>query len=126
MLLVAAKTPHFEAAEVKNLDHHSLMKELNSVQDSNKILFLFTSWCPHCKNTMSDILSLDENKHKKVFFLSLDDNPSHVQRMASGIKTLQTLGIKYDGSVPHMSVLDPENSVIQHNINTRQLYRYLK
>ena len=130
------------AAQLHPVDANGFTSALNRIENETKIVFFFTSWCPHCKNTINEILSNKKEIYQKVLFISLDKDYNKILKMTQYINNdiniyymsnveeivsvFQRFNIKYSNSIPHISLLDENNNLIKDNINIRQLYRYLQ
>jgi thiol-disulfide isomerase/thioredoxin len=142
LLVSVTNVKQTEAAELHVVDVNGLKTSLNSLEDDKKILFFFTSWCPYCKDTITDILRHNSENYKKFFFISLDQDYSKIANMTKNIKAdikiyymssseeilhlFKEFKLKYNNSIPYIAVLDEDNNLIKDNVNTRQLYRYLR
>ena len=140
ILLLCCNSTNAAQLHIVNIDE--LVQELDQIDDTNKILFFFTSWCGHCKNAISDILRLPSVQYKKFFLISLDQDyksinqmsqmlPEHVNiyYMSSHndvIELFTRFKIKYRNIIPHISVINSNNILVKDNINLRQINKYLK
>ena len=130
------------AGEIILIDEAGLYQEITTTaRDEKKVLLFFTSWCPHCKNTVLQ-LTQDFPKDERVFIISLDKDfkklssskdhypdgmpiyfltsPDEIRNVFSRFK------IKYGNSVPHITILNSDNKILKDNATLRQVSRYLK
>lgn len=67
-------------AEMRPIDALALREKLQ-LTDKNTMLFIYTSWCPHCRKAIPELLKLKENgsmDHMQVVMLSIDQNPEQL------------------------------------------------
>jgi thiol-disulfide isomerase/thioredoxin len=128
------------AAKVETTTANQLRATINEQGDRKKVLLFFTSWCPHCKTAIQQII--DSNVQAKVTFVSLDKNSSqlltfspslpdnlliyHLQDQNEIMSFFSRYGIRYNGSIPYVSVLDEDGELLQDDVSLRQLRKYLR
>ena len=127
-------------AKIEHITANELTMILEKQDEHNKILLFFTSWCSYCKSTIQQVL--DNKVYNKITFISLDKNYSQINTFASSLTDNITIyyianqseiiaffnrhGIRYQGSIPYISILNPDNQLIDDNVSIRQLQKYLK
>jgi len=127
------------AAKIELITADDLTLTLKKQDSHNKVLIFFTSWCPYCKTTIQSII--DSQAIDKTTFISLDKDYSQIKAFALSmpdniiiyyimsqdeiIAFFKMYNIKYNGSIPYISILDRDNVLIADNISSRRLRRYL-
>jgi thiol-disulfide isomerase/thioredoxin len=128
------------AAKIQITTADELNTTLKQRDDSKKVLFFFTSWCPYCKTAIEQVIS--NQFQDKVVFISLDKNylqlsafsPSlpdtviiyYLSNQSEIMSFFDSYGIRYRGSIPYISVLDEDSELLKDDVSLRQLQRYLK
>lgn len=128
------------AAKIQITTADGLNTTLKKNDDSKKVLFFFTSWCPYCKTAIEQVIS--NQFQNKVVFISLDKNYSQLSAFSPSLPDnvliyylanqseimsfFDIYGIKYKGSIPYISVLDEDSTLLKDDVSLRQLQRYLK
>ena len=97
-----------------------------------KLVFVFTSWCPFCREKFPDVMALEEVKKGSVIALSIDRDSSKLSRYLNGYKNLPvrsilvkqsyggelrealstTYNVKNGDGIPFMVVIDGNNNVL--------------
>lgn len=112
-----------------------------------KLVFIYTSWCPHCRDAFPSIMALEQSKKGSVAAISTDRDhkkleqylnkmgrvPFHVflanQKKDGGFqKMMNRKGINFSGSIPYMAVLDENNKVVSQSnfLDMEEVVKYIK
>ncbi len=129
------------AAQMRVVDETRFIDVLNEDKHQYKILFFFTSWCPHCKRMMSEMLHQEHITQSKLFFISLDRDYKKISAMAADmvneidvyyikdakciIKLFQRLNIHYENAIPHIAVLNQQNQIISEGMDIRGISKFI-
>ncbi len=84
----AAADPQVVADISQRITPLSMLKLREKISTGNKptFVFIYTSWCPHCRHAMPNVISLNEKgilKHAKVLFISLDKDKAKLANYLS-------------------------------------------
>ena len=115
----------------------SVFKLRDKIATGNKptFLFIYTSWCPHCRHAMPNVLSLNEKgilKNARVFFLSLDKDKAklanylgeegykdmfvpyqfNVDESAALVSYMQSKGATFRGAIPYAALFDTHGELL--------------
>lgn len=97
-----------------------------------KLVFVYASWCPFCREKFPDVMALEEVKKGSVIALSVDRDSSKLARYLGGYKNLPvrsilvkqgygselrealstTYKVKNGDGIPFMVVIDGSNNVL--------------
>lgn len=122
----------FASTEAKEIQSNEV-KQFFADQKTIKVVFLFTSWCKHCKigymklqeiAKLYDVsklqilaISLDEEKPALVKFLKEynKDLPNvsvyHTTEPRKIISEMNEMNLKYQGSIPHVAVFKKDGKI---------------
>ena len=128
------------AAKIELTTADNLTAILKRKDDDKKVLLFFTSWCSYCKSAVQQII--DNKTEHKITFISLDKHYEQIKGFSSSmpenisiyyfmnqneiVEFFNMHNIQYTGSIPYISILDGDNRLLQDNLSTRQLQRYIK
>ena len=132
-LIFSNNLRHTEAATLVPVSGYEFVKQVKSQEkDKNKLIFLFTSWCGHCKKSIPEIIQMfqDQTLKTDLIMLSLDKNQAliekfvemHMQNLDINIyyipysdEILEMFGelkINYRSTIPHITILNRNNTPI--------------
>jgi thiol-disulfide isomerase/thioredoxin len=129
------------AAHIKVVNQTQFIDVLENSHSYYQILFFFTSWCPHCKHTMHELLNAQQNTTSEVFFISLDKDYKQLSKMTkqlqkevdiyylnnvqSIIGLFEELKIHYTNTIPYIVVLNANGRIVDEDLSMKELYKYL-
>lgn len=119
------------AADLKILSGQQMIKAINQDKNPSKVIFMFASWCGYCKQALPQLVSLTQGDLKgklQVFYISLDHNYDaiakfsqaldqnitiyHMTKVEDIMDFFNTFSIKYNNSVPHITILDNQGNTL--------------
>lgn len=127
------------AAEVMETNSNEFISKVKG-SEGIKVIVSFASWCGHCRTLIKglynwDVSKLDkEGKHTPMhlYLLALDESIGGVKAFAKNMneqsipiyyienrmqvsRVLYSLGINYQGAVPHVTIFDDSDNIIYND-----------
>ncbi|CAL7962542.1 hypothetical protein MIDIC_490006 [Alphaproteobacteria bacterium] len=121
----------YAQAILHHVNEGEFIEEVSHAKSDVKLIFIFSSWCPHCKKALAAIKPLYQftSQHKlQFFFFSIDSDLNSLEKFAhtypedidiyhisSGDKILKMFkhfSLHYTNHIPHYAILDKDNMVI--------------
>jgi len=110
-----------------------------------RVLAIYVSWCPYCRNKMPDFIKMERMKKGSVIAVSEDQNYADLSKYIKTLKdipykvilsnpkgkdtlenALSRYGIQKWNSYPTVILLDENNKVVsQGNLSSNQIERFL-
>ena len=128
----AEKTP-VDIKPVPAAEASSVIKNASG-KEAHTIVFVFASWCPHCRRNFPFLVNLAQKYQKKdlnVVAISVDKDKAALTRFLAGYDSipftpyfamqrfsgdlaasLADSGIRYNGSVPFLALLDKQGRIM--------------
>lgn len=123
-------TPNAHAARIKDISVEELKEKLDNPKTA-RLLYIFTSWCSVCRQTIPialDIAQSYQGDKFKVIFISLDDSDNSILqsiadqdvevwciKQQSPIEVMRAFNksrIRFTSSIPHISLIDAAGKIL--------------
>lgn len=99
-------------------------------KQTSKVLFLYASWCPHCRSALPDVLELASDVKGSVIAVSVDKNPEDLRRYMKTHgdipfplivwdgsddlpREFEAFGAKVTGGIPFFVLMNADGSIVR-------------
>lgn len=119
-----------EVNKIHALPATQIVEHIENTKGKPRVVMIYTSWCPHCRRAIPEIMDIERNKPGSVIAVSLDDMRADFERYIKGIENppfkiilstdggsvlseaLGKYGVKPLKGIPHYIVFDADNKVV--------------
>jgi thiol-disulfide isomerase/thioredoxin len=135
-----------DVQKISSLKAKDAVAYIKSLPHGKKLVFVYTSWCPYCREKMPDVMFLAHQKKDSVVALSVDNDKGALAYYLSGFKTPDfpvihvdqqsgmrlsdafrtAWGTQWDRGIPFMILLSSENNLVKSgNFSVEEASRYI-
>ena len=115
--------------KIYTLPAHYIAKHVEGTKGQKRVLMIYASWCPSCRQKMPQMMDIERAKEGSVIAVSIDENHTNFARYIRKIqsppfkiilskdseyvleKALKPIGVKSWEYIPHIVLLDENNKV---------------
>ncbi len=133
-----------DQVKIYHVPPKKLQEYIARKKGQRRVLLIYTSWCPYCRQKMPDIMDLERTKKGSVIAISVDEDYVQYAQYAKTLKdspfplflnnggeqnlknALKVNGIKPWSGYPTLIFLDEKNQAVrQGNYSVEQAAKYL-
>ncbi len=107
-----------------------------------KVIFIYASWCPHCRKAFPQLMAIEEKKSGSIFAVSVDKKKKDIINYLKKYGKLplrpiilkgsdkhgveKAFGVSPRSGVPHFILLDEDNNVVRNqNMYPADIEKYI-